>query len=191
LPPKLRREIGEVAEKLDYYNYVASDRDRAKAASANRILISVFLVFLGLATLFLSILITVLVIFGAVFLALSVWSIVSYSKNKATAGRKQIEAYSWWSSINKQVETLANEAYNELSTLHEARVRPTVKHVIVDFAGIMKAAKGKGLILTSIECPHCSGAVEIPSTGEYFECQYCGKTIHATKIFDKLKDILT
>jgi len=183
LPPKLRKEIGDVAQRLDYYNIVASTRDRAKVTARARIYILIALAIAGA--------ITIIFIIGLLFLGLAFWAYWSYKKNKAIAKRKETEAYSWWTDITNRVKKLSNDAYNELSTLHEARVRPTVKHIMVDFASIIQAARGRGIILDTIECPYCKGAVNIPTSGEYFYCKYCGKAIHATKIFDKLKDILS
>lgn len=183
LPPKLRKEIGDSAQRLDYYNSVASTRDRAKATARARLYILIALAIMGA--------ITIVIFIGLIFFGLAFWAYWSYKKNIATAKSKEREAYSWWTDITNRVNKLSDDAYNELSALHEARVRPTVKHVMVDFASIIQAAKGRGIILDNIECPYCKGAVNIPTSGEYFYCKYCGKAIHATKIFDKLKDILS
>jgi len=184
LPPRLRKEIGDVAKRLDYYNYVVSVRDRAKATSTRRIFSFIAMVILG-------VFLTLVFVFGVIFFVLALWAYRSYKKNKDIAKSKEAEASSWWSDVNNRVKKIADEAYNELSALHEAKVRPAVKHIIVDFASIIQAARGKGIILETIECPYCNGALRIPTSGEYFECKYCGKTIHATLIFDKLKGILT
>jgi ribosomal protein S27AE len=135
--------------------------------------------------------ITIFIYIGLIFFLFAVWAYLSYRKNMAIAKSKETEAYSWWTEITNGVKKLSDNAYNELSALHEARVRPTVKHVMVDFASIIQAAKGKGIILDAIQCPYCGAAVNIPTSGEYFYCKYCGKTIHATKVFDKLRDILS
>jgi hypothetical protein len=47
LPPSLRKRIGEIAQRLDYYNSVASARDVAKATANNRILIIIASVIIG------------------------------------------------------------------------------------------------------------------------------------------------
>jgi hypothetical protein len=183
LPPKVRKEIGDVAQRLDYYNFVASTRDRAKATARSRIYILIALAIIGA--------ITIVIFIGLIFFGLAFWAYWSYKKNKAAAKSKETEAYSCWKDITNRVKKISDDAYNELSALHEARVRPTLKHVMVDFASIIQAARGRGIVLDTIECPYCRGAVNIPPSGEYFQCKYCGKTIHATNVFDKLKDILS
>ncbi len=60
-------------------------------------------------------------------------------------------------------------------------------HVVVDFAKIIQAAKGRGLILDSVRCPRCNAAVSLPKEGHAFQCDHCGNTIHAVDIFEKLK----
>ena len=62
-----------------------------------------------------------------------------------------------------------------------------MEHVIVDFARILEAAHGRGIILDTIECPSCKASISLPGSGDTFQCEYCGKSIRATDIFEKLK----
>jgi len=183
LSPKLRREIGQIARKMDDYDMLAADADETKSRARTEIFLTPVLIIIGVVLLWFWI--------GVIFIVAGFLCFWIYTKEKAKAKSKEVEATSLWSDLDNRIGQLAKLVYDELSLLHEARIRPIVKHIVLDFANIIQAARGRGIILTNIECPYCNGIVEIPSTGEYFKCQYCGKTIHATKIFDKLKDILT
>lgn len=186
ISPKLRREIGQIAEKVNRYEQIVANMDDAREKAKFAIVFSFFTVILGMV-------LAVLVTFwsGAIFFMFSLAGCSQCIKNKTVARDMKVEATSLWSDLDNRIEQLSESVYSELSLLHEAKVRPTVKHIMVDFSSIIQAARGKGIVLSNIECPHCNGTVEIPPTGEYFQCQYCGKTIYATKIFDKLKDLLT
>ncbi len=86
-----------------------------------------------------------------------------------------------------QLGKVSEEVFQQLSDIHDAKIHPTVRHIVVDFAAIIQAARGRGIILETIQCPSCSGTVSLPKGGDTFQCAYCGKTIHAIDIFDKLK----
>lgn len=209
LPPKLRKEIGDLAETLDYYYLLIHDLNAAKTEYEDTrvrfallffgsvigiIMVIVFPFFSpqmpgilkSLSTKPVETIVILVVLFFATFISF----VKMRTPPNETIKEKEKDATSCWSDINNQVKKLAEETYNELSTLYEAKVTPTVKQLVIDFARIIQAAKGRGIILDTIECPYCKAAVRIPTSGEYFECKYCGKVIHATKIFDKLKDIL-
>lgn len=86
-----------------------------------------------------------------------------------------------------QLSKVSEEVFQQLAEIHEAKIRPTVRHVVIDFAAIIQAAHGRGIILDTMQCPSCSGTVSIPKDGDVFQCKYCGKAIHAVDIFEKLK----
>lgn len=211
LPPKLRKELGDVAAKLDYHHNLVDNLYTARSAhkAACGFWGFVFVVFLlcCIATVLVPLMafvdpslafvftnpiesIVVLAIFFFPFSSIAYFSFKKMRSDDITIKEKEKEVASCWSDINNRVKMLAHEAYNEMSMVYEAKVRPTVKHVVIDFASIIRAARGRGIFLDTIECPHCKGAVEIPESGEYFKCKYCGKAIYATKIFDKIKGML-
>ncbi len=90
-------------------------------------------------------------------------------------------------AVDREISTLAKNVLQELSETHDARVNPRMTHVVVDFAKIIQAAKGRGLILDSVRCPRRDAAVSLPKEGHIFQCDYCRSTIHAVDIVEKLK----
>lgn len=185
LPPKLRKKIGLIAQREELYDQISSQIGRKKTIATQITVVILFFLFLGLFMVLLA------VWFGVAFMLVAIVGYLALRREKTLTKDMESEATSLRSEIDTDVDELSESAYNELSLLHEARVRPTIKHLMLDFADIIQAVKGKGIILSTIECPYCKGAVEIPESGEYFKCKYCGKTIYATKIFDKLKDMLS
>ncbi|MBE0512690.1 hypothetical protein IBX38_06545 [Candidatus Bathyarchaeota archaeon] len=198
LPPKLRKEIGQIAKKEEHYNWLVNLINKSEKDKILWLSYTICISIIGL-TLFLSAVfpqtthpfLPNFLWIGPVFLVFAfIVFRFFFLKYRTRANQKRVEAIDFRIDLDKEIKQLSKAVYNELSSLHEAKVRPTVRHIVIDFARIIQAARGKGIVLTSIECPHCNGVVEIPPTGEYFKCQHCGKTIHATKIFDKLKDLL-
>lgn len=63
--------------------------------------------------------------------------------------------------------------------------------LVVDFSFLKSIAEKGGLLLTTVSCPHCGGQVELPKSGEFCKCNYCGKQVYAIDIFDKMKDLIS
>ena len=89
-----------------------------------------------------------------------------------------------------ELKKISEEIFRQLSEAHEARMHPKLTHFVVDFARIIQATHGRGLLLEAIQCPNCEGTVSLPKEGESFQCKYCGKPIHAVDVFEKLKTSL-
>lgn len=183
LSPKLRRKIGILAQKLDQYNQVVSLKRRNKAIAENRIYTIIGLVIVGIVFCF-------MYLIGIVFFGIAYLVYRSYKARKEEGKKIEARRVSLQSELQNQIGEISKSAYRELSELHEARIRPKVKHLMVDFGDIIDAAKEKGIILTTIECPYCGGSVEIPEKGEFLECKHCGKTIRAINVFEKFRDLL-
>ena len=62
--------------------------------------------------------------------------------------------------------------------------------VILDFSAIRDTLSKGGLALSSLKCPECLGALELPETGKQTTCKYCGATIRPVDVFDKIKNIV-
>lgn len=62
--------------------------------------------------------------------------------------------------------------------------------VVLDFSFLRSVAEKGGIILTTISCPYCGGFVDMPASGQTFQCKYCQRQIYATDVFSKIKDLL-
>jgi len=189
LSPKLRGQIGTIAIEID-------KADALRIASkyyekeANKFLsYAVLCGIIGILLFFTATLIVALL--GLLFLGIAyiLYNTSMRIERKARDIRSKVNEI--WSEVIKNILQLSELIYSELSALYEARVRPTVRQITIDFASIIQAVKDKGIILATIECPYCKAPIELPTKGESFKCQYCGKMIKAIDIFDKLKGILT
>jgi len=201
LSPGLRKKITDVAAQLDQYHSALADLNKMEAEKDKEscgggwcclsgiigLVVLIYGVAAGWATN--QPLLNLVVGFG-ICIAIIVGGLLVMTGGSNLAGKRE-EVASLWSSIEGRVDELAKEVESELSAVQEAKLRPTVRHVVIDFARIIEAARGRGIILDKVECPHCGAAIEIPASGEQFKCKYCGKIVYATSVFDKLKDILS
>lgn len=193
LSPKLRSRIGALAAEIDKAWSLESLRSLHKKKVRK---LSLWILSFSMLGLIFSLLLVLLLSWGAIVIGFLFWSgaYLAYRKRmkeKEMAERIESEANAIWSRVSKNISQLTESAYSELSALYEARVRPTVRHVTIDFASIIKAARGRGIILDTIVCPYCGAPVNLPKVGESFECKHCGRTIKATDVFDKLKSIIS
>lgn len=201
LSPGLRKKITEVAAQLDHYYSARADLNEMEAKENKEYggacwcglsgIIGLIVLIWGVAAGWAANqpLLNLVVGFG-ICIAIIIGALIAMTGRSGLAGKRG-EVASLWSTIEGRVDELAKEVESELSAVQEAKVRPTVRHVVIDFARIIEAARGRGIILDKVECPHCGGTIAIPASGEHFKCEYCGKTVYATSIFDKLKDILS
>lgn len=61
---------------------------------------------------------------------------------------------------------------------------------VLDFS-FLKAEMAKGgITLTTVKCPSCGANVDLPETGNSFQCKYCSSMIHAHDIFSKMKGFI-
>jgi len=200
LSPKLRKLIGALAQRqFHLYNLYMKKGSQEQSISTLRSY-TISLLFLGFLFLLLGLLMLVNRVFEAfgvtVFFSSSFllggffiyWRYYQVENKKLSETKTDISVFS--SKLEEDISTFSNTVYNELSEVHEARVRPMVRHVTVNFAEIIQAAKGRGIILNTIECPHCAAPVSLPKSGESFTCEHCGKVIHAINVFEMLRDIL-
>jgi len=131
------------------------------------------------------------VAFGIITLVIG-YAIYRFVYQSAKSGRQRLESQvsSKSAEWDAEVDTLSKEVYNELSEIHEQKVRPKVKELKIDFASLLQQTRGKGFILETIECPNCGGKVTIPKTGNITRCQHCGKDVYAVDIFERFKQVL-
>jgi len=188
LSPTLRRQMGDLVslkQNLDDAGFIVDNLARRKGNLWIYIVISILvgvgLIFAGLSN-------AGLILTGII--ALGVGGIMYSGSLKPVeqtlAGRRRDLAVVAV-AFDSQVAKMSEEIFQQLSEVHEARVRPRMEHVVVDFARILEAARGRGVILDTIECPSCKASISLPGSGDTFQCEYCGKSIRATDIFEKLK----
>ena len=72
----------------------------------------------------------------------------------------------------------------------EAEKKKERLHVMLDFSFLKTYMEKGGLIMQVLKCPHCSATIEFPESGTQTKCSYCGNTIYAQDIFEKVKSLL-
>jgi hypothetical protein len=194
LSPSLRKTIGELAEQQDYLWRLYGEEKRHKETAQSALCFGVAASIIGWPFIFIGLVFfsTLALLFGLVTGVMGTLLCYSwYKRERRLLAETEDEISSCSSKLEEKISNLSDSIYSELSEVHEARIRPTLRHIMVNFAEIIQAAKGKGIILETIHCPHCAAPASLPKTGESFQCKHCGGTIHATNVFEMLKGILT
>ncbi len=62
--------------------------------------------------------------------------------------------------------------------------------VVLDFSSIRDTLLKGGVVVSSLNCPQCSGPLELPETGKQTTCKYCGASIRPVDLFDKIKSMV-
>lgn len=60
----------------------------------------------------------------------------------------------------------------------------------VDFSSLAKLLLDKGLVVQTLECPHCSGRIGWPVSGNTTTCENCGREVYAVDTFEKFRGLL-
>ena len=201
LSPVIRQEITILATRLAEINplrhrvyeaRVAYERQRTTRFRAE--LFGGFLILIGLISLAGSV--------AAGFIIIFIGILAFHWASQATKPRlarladflaKQKSDVEWQEAqLSVKMGDLAKKIVNELSELHEQMLHPKQVNLNVnmDFSWLRSEMERGGLLLSTVKCPQCSGKLEIPTSGSFVTCKYCGSTIHAVDVFDKLKALL-
>lgn len=199
LSPNLRKRIGELAQKQCNLQLLHDKRIELERTPDTKVMLAIIFVVFGVMAFFWG-LIEYLInkVFGIVTIIISLVLFISAIFLRKTSGVKDrrlksldVDISHLSSELEKDITSFSSLVFNELSKIHEAKLRPTVRHVMLNFAEILKAIEGKGIVLETVECPHCGAPLTLPRTGESCQCSHCNKTILAIDIFKKIKDIIS
>lgn len=202
LSPDTRRRIGDLSLGVkgfwDLDSQMAAKRIAATKGSpaANGLSALGTLIFVGVIINYVAGFVDIgdptgFIVFGVVLLALG--TLVSrlgkrsMAKAVAVLQKKRDETYQVWAT---KADSLSSKILEESTAAYQQKVNPKVLEVKVDFAEIMRAAQGKGVILDKVKCPSCGAAISLPSSGQVAKCSYCGSEVTATSVLDKMKSVL-
>jgi len=182
LSPDTRSKIGDLSDQVrsfwDLDLQMAAKRVAATKGSpaANGLSALGVLIFVGVIINYVAGLVDIgdptgFIVFGVVLLALG--TLVSrlgkrsIAKAVAVLQKKRDEAYQAWAV---KADSLSSTILEESRAVYRQKVNPKVLEVKVDFAEIMRAAQGKGVILDKVKCPSCGAAISLPSSGQVAKC---------------------
>jgi len=86
-------------------------------------------------------------------------------------------------------QTLDEIVKKGLIEIENEKKRERVQYVL-DFSFLKAKMEQGGVVLQQVKCPSCSASVPLPGNGTTFKCQYCGSTIYAQDVFDKMKGLI-
>ena len=85
-------------------------------------------------------------------------------------------------TVLAQIQTRKQEMENE-------RTREDVA-VMLDFSILRDYMTKGGISVQSIKCPQCKAPLTMPENGNFVKCSYCGATVYASDIMDKVKQLI-
>lgn len=89
-----------------------------------------------------------------------------------------------------EMKPILDKIVNEgLAEIENEKKRERVQYVL-DFSFLKSKMEQGGLVLGNVKCPSCSASIPLPKNGTTFKCQYCGSTIYAQDVFDKMKGLI-
>ena len=62
--------------------------------------------------------------------------------------------------------------------------------VMIDFSALRDYMSKGGLSTQAIKCPECKAPLNMPENGSLVKCSYCGSTVYASDIMDKVKQLI-
>ena len=86
-------------------------------------------------------------------------------------------------------QTLDEIVKKGLIEIENEKKRERVQYVL-DFSFLKAKMEQGGVVLQNVKCPSCNASVPLPGNGTTFKCQYCGSTIYAQDVFDKMKGLI-
>lgn len=124
------------------------------------------------------------------FIVAAANSMRRHQKVRSVLASLQAQRDKQWQAWASRADALSRTVMEESREAYQQKVKPRVIQVKVDFAEIMRAAQGKGVIFDRVKCPSCGASISLPPSGDLVRCSYCGNEITATSVLDKLKSIL-
>ena len=87
-------------------------------------------------------------------------------------------------------EDLATRIKDRLIEMEEDRKRGTTQ-LVLDFSFLKSILEKGGVVMQSMRCPSCGADLQMPKSGSTMKCEYCGTTVKAIDVFDRIRDLLT
>ena len=62
--------------------------------------------------------------------------------------------------------------------------------VMIDFSALKDYMNKGGISTQAIKCPQCKAPLSMPESGNLVKCSYCGSTVYASDIMDRVKQLI-
>ena len=111
-------------------------------------------------------------------------SIFSFQKKNLLIEEKNFRKD--YEKFEQEYEKVLKEIIEKLEKTKKDK--PTI---IIEFSSIRDFIKEKGIVLQPLKCPVCGAPLDIPNEGNIIICPYCGSTIKALDVFEKIKSLLS
>jgi hypothetical protein len=86
-------------------------------------------------------------------------------------------------------ENLVLRIRDRLMEIEEERKREKTQ-LILDFSFLKSILEKGGVVMQSMRCPSCGANLQMPKSGTTVKCDYCGTSVNAIDIFERLRKLL-
>ncbi len=69
------------------------------------------------------------------------------------------------------------------------RTEGSVK-IMLDFSALRDYMTRGGISVQAVKCPQCRAPLNMPENGNFVKCSYCGSTVYASDIMDRVKQLI-
>jgi hypothetical protein len=73
--------------------------------------------------------------------------------------------------------------------IEKERTRNDVQ-AMLDFSILRDYMTKGGISVQSVKCPQCKAPLTMPENGSFVKCTYCGSTVYASDIMDRVKQLI-
>lgn len=86
-------------------------------------------------------------------------------------------------------DTILNQIQTRKEDIEKERTRTDVQ-AMLDFSILRDYMTKGGISVQSIKCPQCKAPLTMPENGSFVKCTYCGSTVYASDIMDRVKQLI-
>jgi len=86
-------------------------------------------------------------------------------------------------------DTILGQIQTRKQDIEKERTRADVQ-AMLDFSILRDYMTKGGISVQSVKCPQCKAPLTMPENGSFVKCSYCGATVYASDIMDKVKQLI-
>jgi len=86
-------------------------------------------------------------------------------------------------------DAILTQIQSRKQEIEKERTRADVQ-AILDFSILRDYMMKGGISVQSIKCPQCKAPLTMPENGSLVKCSYCGSTVYASDIMDRVKQLI-
>ena len=86
-------------------------------------------------------------------------------------------------------EAVTSRIASRKQEIEKERARESVE-AMIDFSALREYMANGGISVQAVKCPQCKAPLSMPESGSFVKCAYCGATVYASDIMDRVKQLI-